>query len=715
MARRRGNPDRELQSAVSAQLRASLGWDSDELSTQRAEAWRYYEGDLGVQPAPPGRSKVMSRDVLETVEALMPSLVRVFLGTEKIFRFEAESPEDEDVAEQATDYIAWIMRRGDHFQQMFDWMKSPLIHKLSIIKAYWEEREVSTTDEYTGLMEEEMADLVNDDAIEVVEQRERFEEIQDPMSGMLLPFPVYDIKVKRTEMQGDVVLEAIPPEEFLVSRRARSLHDASFVAHRTKKSRSQLLDMGYTEEQIEELSPISDDDFSEETTERWDDVDFSAGGEDYGDDDARRYWLYECFIWHDYDDDGRAERRRVVVGNGPDKPVILENDESEDLPFASLTPVPLPHRLIGFSMEDLSREAQRWKTGLLRVMNDGLYHATMPRMVVAMDGFDLDYLGDLLNQAPGGIIRTKTMGAVQPLSTTWDGERAFGMLQYIDDLNVRRTGVMPMGPDLQPDTLQPETAAKVMEDGNRNRERVELITRVYAETGFRDLARIMLRLVVRHQDKPRMVKLRNKWVPMDPRGWNIDMDVKPNVGLGTGNRDQQLQRYMVISQKQEQILMTAGPQNPLVSMQNYYNTLSKMVEAADLSDPDLYFTDPSQAQQQPQGQPKPDPKMIEAQGKMQLEQQKAQAEMALKQQQAQADLQAKQAEMQMRMEMERETNAAKIQLMREEMTARLELERQKAAMQGQLKTQELAMEGQLEAVKMAAGSRAGQGNIPEVF
>lgn len=703
MARRRDNPDRELKAALSSQLRASLGWDSDELSSQRAEAWQYYEGDLSVQPAPSGRSKVMSRDVLETVEALMPSLVRVFLGTEKVFRFEAQNPEDEKVAEQATDYMAWIMKRGDHFQQMFDWMKSPLIHKYSVIKAYWEERETTATEEFSGLTEEEMADLVSDEAVEVIEQAERFEEIQDPMSGMVLNIPVYDLKIARLEMQGDVVLEAIPPEEFLVNRRARTLEDALFVAHRTKKSRTQLLDMGYTEEQVEELSPTSEADFSEEADERFDDVDFAAGDEDFGSEDSRRYWIYECFIWHDYDGDGRAERRRVVVGNGPDKPVILENDESEDLPFAGLTPVPLPHRLIGFSMEDLSREAQRWKTGLLRIMNDGLYHSTMPRLTVAMDGFDLDYLGDLLNQAPGGIIRTKTQGAVQPLPTSWDGQRAFGMLQYIDDLNVRRTGVMPMGPDLQPDTLQPETAAKVQEDGNRNRERVELITRVYAETGFRQLARIMLRLIVRHQDKPRMIKLRNEWIPMDPRGWNIEMDVKPNVGLGTGNRDQQMQRYMMVAQKQEQILMTAGPQNPLVSMQNYYNTLSKMVEAADLSDPDLYFTDPSQQQQGPQQPPKPDPKMAEAQAKMQLEQQKAQAEMALKQQQAQASIEQSRAEAEMKMA-----------LMREEMAARLEIERQKLAMMSQLKAQEQQAEAELEVMKMATGAADGQGNVPSV-
>lgn len=698
--------DERLRSAVASHLRSAIGYDNDELSSERAKAWQYYEGDLDVQPAPAGRSAVMSRDVLETVEGVMPSLVRVFLGTDQVIRFEAENPEDEDAAQQATDYIGWLMRRGDTFRQIHDWMKSALIYKFGAIKVYWEEREKVVSEEYTGLTEDEMVAVVEDEAVEVVEQEERVETF-DSETGPV-PVTLYDLKVERAETCGEIVVEAIPPEEFLTNRRAKSLHDAMFVAHRTRKSRAELLDMGYDAAKIDRLKP-ADDDMSEEAEERFDDLDYD-NNHDVEDEASKLFWIYECFLNFDHDDDGRAERRRVVIGNGADDPVVLENDETDHLPFAGISPVLLPHRLMGLSMDDLSRETQRWKTALVRIMMDGLYHSTLPRLLVDMSQFNTDYMGDLLNQAPGGIVRANGPGAVQPLTTTWEGQRAFPMLEYVDGLLVRRTGVMPTGPDLHPDTLQPETAAKVAEDGNKARERTELIARVFAETGFKDLARLMLRLVAKHQDKERIIKLRNKWVPMDPRGWNIDMDVTVNVGLGTGNRDQQMQRYMVIAQKQEQILQIAGPQNPLVGLKNLFNTYQKMVEAADLQDVDIYFTDPDQYQAPPQ-EPKPDPKMIEMQAKMQMEQQKAANEAQMTREKAEAELTLKREEMAAKIQLEREKAQMAQSAAMEKAQLEQQLAIQKLAVDQQMRERELQFEAQLEQMKMAAGSRDGQGDI----
>ena len=787
--------DSKLRAALSSQLRSAIGYDNDELSSERATAWRYYMGELSTLPSIEGRSKVMSRDVYETIETVMPSLTRVFLGTDQVFRFEPEGEEDEDAAKQATDYVAWLMRRKDNFRQIFDWMKSPLIYKNSVLHVWWEETETEVTEEYTGLSEEEFSEIVNDDSVTVEESEEYTETIhgmeaedppmlggpqeQAPMTpgmeaqgmpqgmpmqpGMMMqpgammpPMPeqvtLYDIKIRRVKTDGEIKMEALPPEEFLTNSRAKSIEDARMCARRTRVSKSVLLNRGYDETEVEKLS--ADDDLYEETEQRFDDLEYDDDN-DATDDAAQLCRIYEVYIQHDYDDDGKTEWRRIVMGNGPDAPVIFENDEHEGLlPFCDLTPIILPHRRIGLSMEDGAREVQRWKSTLLRMMMDGLYHSVFPRKVVDMSQIEPEFFNDVLNQAPDSIIRAKGPNAITPVATTWEGQRAFPMLEYVDGQLVRRTGVTPMGPDLNPNALQPETAEKVREDGNQGRERTELITRVYAETGFKQLARLMLHLITKHQDKERIIRLRGKWVPMDPRGWNADMDIKVSVGLGTGNRDQQMQRYMVIAQKQEQIIQTAGMNNPLVTLKNYYNTLEKMVEAADLPDVDIFFTDPDE-NEQPPAPPQQDPKAIEAQGKMQMEMQKFQAQQQADAQKMQAqqqmDAQKMQAEavmaeqrmqseaalagqkmqaeqrmkaeefqrtaamqaeqFQQQLEQTRMVEGMKLEAMERQAERAYELEVQKMMIDQQFRERELVTEAELEQLKMAAGSRDGQGNI----
>ena len=761
--------DSKLRAALSSQLRSAIGYDNDELSSERATAWRYYMGEQSTLPSIPGRSKVMSRDVYETVETVMPSLVRVFLGTDQVFRFEPEGEEDEDAAQQATDYVSWLMRRKGNFRQIFDWMKSPLIYKNSVLHVWWEESETEVTEEYTGLSVDEMTEIVNDESVTVEEIEEYPAEVEMPAEPQMPPQPMgpdaggmpqapmpgdvggvismqgptmlFDIKIRRVKTSGEIKMEALPPEEFLTNSRAKSLEDARMVARRTRVSKSDLLKRGYDETEVESLS--ADDDLYEETEERFDDLEYDDDN-DATDEAAQLCRIYEVYIQFDYDGDGETEWRRVVMGNGPDSPVIFENDKHEGLlPFCELTPIILPHRRIGLSMEDGSREVQRWKSTLLRMMMDGLYHSVFPRKIVDMNQIEPEFFNDVLNQAPDAIIRAKGPNAIVPLQTTWEGQRAFPMLEYVDGQLVRRTGVTPMGPDLNPNALQPETAEKVREDSNQGRERTELITRVYAETGFKQLARLMLHLVTKHQDKERIIRLRGNWVPMDPRSWNAGMDIKVSVGLGTGNRDQQMQRYMVIAQKQEQILQVAGMQNPLVTMRNYYNTLEKMVEAADLPDVDIFFTDPDKNPMPPQP-PGQDPKVVEAQGKMQMEMQKLQmqqqmdgqkmqaeaamaekklqadsalaaqrlqAEQQVKAQEAQRNAAMQEQQFQQQLEQQRAIEGMKLEAAERQAERAHQLDVQKMTIDQQFRERELVMEAELEQLKMAAGSRDGNANI----
>lgn len=694
----------ELKAIVGARLQDALGYDADELTDQRSDAWERYLGEAYGDEVE-GRSSVISRDVMETVEAVMPSLVRIFLGTDEVVRFDPTGPEDEAVAEQATEYVNYVIKKDNPgFAVLRDWMKSALLYKVGAVKIYWDEADETKTQVIEGLTEEGLALVVNDENVEVLEQ----DQYPGPM-GM-----AYSVKIAYTQTKGRVKIEALPPEEFLVDRNARSLDDAKFICHRSIKTRSDLLEMGFDEDLIDDLPSNESDDFLEEREERNNDLEY--GPEDdhtVQDESMRRHWIYECYLAIDYNQDGIAEWRKITVGSGA-KPVILDNEEMDEHPFAALCPVPAPHRFYGQSLYDLSKDIQRLKTTIWRMMLDGMYHSIFPRREVNIDR--IEDIDDVVSQAPDSLIfKTGDNPVLTKVENSWDGAQAFPMMEYVDRVLESRTGVTALGSGLDANVLQNQAATAVNEAAQAARARIELIAREFAETGFTTLFRKVLRLVVKYQDRERTVRLSNKWVPMDPRSWNADMDVTVSVGLGTGNRDQQLQRLNLVAQKQEQILLNMGPQNPLAPLDKYYNTLREMVRLNDLADPDRFFSNPAEAPPQP---PQPNPDMIKAQAeqqreqaKLHLEQQKMQQQAALEDRKAQqmAEIERMKAENELVLGREKAAMDAEIQRQASERQYALEVD--KMEREFAMRQQELAMEAELERMKMAAGSRDGQGNI----
>lgn len=694
----------ELRAIVGARLQDAMGYDADELTEQRSDAWDRYLGEAYGDEIE-GRSSVVSRDVMETVEAVMPSLVRVFLGTDEVVRFDPTGPEDEEIAEQATDYVNYIIKKDNPgFRVIRDWMKSALLYKVGALKIWWDEEDVTKKQTVEGLTEDGLAMLLDDPKVEVLEQ----EAIPGPM-GL-----VYTVKVSYTETKGRVKIDALPPEEFMIDRNARGQEDADFLCHRSVKTRTDLLNMGFDAKLIDSLPSHEDDEFLEELRERNDDLEYGQDVDDHVKDESmRRHWIYECYIKVDYDGDGKAEWRKITVGSGS-KPVILDNEEMDEDPFATICPIPAPHRFYGLSLYDLSKDIERLKTTIWRMMLDGMYHSLFPRKEVNIDR--IENQDDLVSQAPDSLIfKTGDNPVIMPVPSNWDGAQAFPMMEYVDRVLESRTGVTALGSGLDADVLQNQSATAVNEAAQAARARIELIAREFAETGFTTLFRKVLRLVTKYQDQERQIRLSNKWVPMDPRNWNADMDVTVSVGLGTGNRDQQLQRLNLVAQKQEQILLNMGPSNPLAPLDKYYNTLKEMVRLNDLSDPDRFFTNPAEA---PPQQPQPNPEML----KMQAEQQREQAKMQLEREKMQQQMVLEQAKAEQLVEIERAKAENALVLGREKAIADAEVARQKAEQEHALavdrmqrefamREREMSLEYQLEQIKMAAGSRDGQGNI----
>jgi hypothetical protein len=656
--------DIEFQSVVRNEIQQALGHYDTEYSQDRIDAMDYYLGEpFGNEQ--PDRSQVVSTEVSDTIEHIMPSLMRIFTQSDDYVRFVPTGPEDVAIAEQASDYCNWVINNDNRgFEIVHNWFKDALILKMGVVKFYWDEIIDVETEEYEGLNEDELTMLIADPEVEVVSRDERTigEDMTGP-EGIVIPAPIiYDVKIKRTKNNGSVRIENVPPEEFLIGNRAKSLEDANFVAHRSTMTVSDLISMGYDREEIEQYAGFTDLDISEERSSRFEDLESNAV-HDSNDPAMRNVLVTECYIRADYDGDGVAEFRRVLtIGEGYH---ILENEEFDHIPFAILSPILMPHRAIGRSVAELVMDVQLIKSTLMRQLLDNIYNTNNARVVAVEGQVNLD---DLLTNRPGGIVRTRTAGAVQPLQVPEVSSSVFPALNYMDSLKEQRTGISRQSMGLDADALQSTTATAVAAMQAASQGKIEMIARVFAETGVRHLFRGILQLVTKYQNKEKIIRLRNQFVPMNPREWNSAYDVQINVGLGTAQRDQQIAFLSQIAQKQEQIIAQFGPQNPMVSMSQYRNTLAKIAELSGFKDATQFFAPAEQidaviaqqAQAAAQAGPQQDPALA-------AEMQKMQAELQMEQQ---------------KMEME-------FQLKREKMAAELELRRQELEFEMQLRTEKL--------------------------
>lgn len=656
--------DIEFQSVVRNEIEQALGHYDTEYSQDRIDAMDYYLGEpFGNEQ--PDRSQVVSTEVSDTIEHIMPSLMRIFTQSDDYVRFVPHGPEDVAIAEQASDYCNWVINNDNRgFEIMHNWFKDALILKSGVVKFYWDEIIEVETEEYEGLNEDELTILLADPEVDVVSRDERTigEDMEGP-EGIVIPAPViYDVKIKRTKNNGNVRIENVPPEEFLIGNRAKSLEDANFVAHRSTMTVSDLVSMGYDKDEIEQYAGYTDLDISEERTSRFEDLETSAA-HDSNDPTMRNVLVTECYIRSDYDGDGVAEFRRVLtIGDGYH---ILENEEFDHIPFAILSPILMPHRAIGRSVAELIMDVQLIKSTLMRQLLDNIYNTNNARVVAVEGQVNLD---DLLTNRPGGIVRTRTAGAVQPLQVPEVSSSVFPALNYMDSIKEQRTGISRQSMGLDADALQSTTATAVAAMQAASQGKIEMIARVFAETGVRALFRGILHLVTKYQNKEKIIRLRNQFVPMNPREWESAYDVQINVGLGTAQRDQQIAFLSQIAQKQEQIIAQFGPQNPMVSMSQYRNTLAKIAELSGFKDATQFFAPSEQIEavlaQQAQAAAQAGPQQNPA---VAAEMQKMQAELQMEQQ---------------KMEME-------FQLKREKMAAELELRRQELEFEMQLRTEKL--------------------------
>jgi len=605
--------EEELQNIITAEIDDAQDYIDDVISPERALAGQYYKGEpFGNEEE--GRSQAMSMDVRDTVQAMMPSIMKVFFAANNVVEFAPNGPEDIDSAQQATDYVNYCLTRDNNlFNECYSTFKDALIRKNGIMKVWWDTEKDVTTHYFTGLDEATFSVLQADVNIEVkdveISYGETITETPMGMMGQTQP-ATYDCTVVRTVEKGRLCVQSVPPEEFLIDRRARSIETAEFVAHRRYVTVSDLVKMGYDFDEVQDLGYETLDDFegNEEAFDRNPQAFVQITGRT--DTTSRKVLYIEGYVYVDMDGDGIAELCRVCVAGTANK--ILHYEPCDFIPFVDFCPDPEPHTFFGMSIADVTMDIQLIKSNILRNTLDSLAQSIHPRTGVVEGQVNLE---DVMNTEVGGIIRMRAPGMVQPFTMPFVGQQAFPMLQYMDELRENRTGISKAAAGLDANALQSSTRAAVAATISAAAQHIELICRIFAETGMKGLFKKSLQLITKNQDAPRMVRLRNSFVPIDPRVWDANMDVVVNVALGTGSNEEKMAFLGQVAAKQEMLMQMGAP---LVDMQGYYNTLAQMMALAGYKDPTVFFKDPAMMPPPPPPAP-PQPTPEEMLSQVQME------------------------------------------------------------------------------------------------
>lgn len=645
----------EIESIVQAAIGSAVDFVESEISQDRIKAQRYYDGkvDIGHES---GRSKVVATKVRDTVRAVKPSLMRIFLSTAKPVEFTPKGPEDVAAAEQATSFMHHEFERLNGYRVLNDVFHDALVKKQGIAKAYWMTYPTAEIFTFSDLSDDEYTYLLDADDVTVIEHSVEYSMDID-QSGMEVEAPAHSVKISRQKEKGEMCIESVPPEEFFINRDARTLQDAYIVAHRTEMRAGDLIAMGFEPEDILKLGSL--DSGSEMTeAEVFERRGYSSdqSDQDVNDPSMRNVTVTECYMRIDVEGTGVPVLHKILCGGTAYE--MLDYEPCDEIPFSKFEIEVEPHSFYGKSLAEIVIDDQDAATSILRGILDNVAMTNNPRLAIVEGQVNID---DVMNNEIGAIVRMRQPGAVQDLTVPFVAGQTLGALQYLDSLVETKTGVTRASMGLDPDAMQSTTKAAVTATVQAAAGQVEVMVRNLAD-GVKDLFGIMLRLYSKNVDEEQMMRLNGAFIPVDPRVWDASMDVSINVGLGTGREEEKAMGLNQALQMQTMVYQTYGPQNGLVSMTNIRNTLADLLAATGIRNADRYFAPITpeieaqmlQAQQQAQAQqgPAADPnaaflqaEQIKAQvrmqsdmAKLQLDAQKAAAEDDLKRDQMAQDL-----------------------------------------------------------------------------
>lgn len=618
--------DAKLNSILDSAIRNAIGYSSSgEISTDRQKALEMYLG-MPDGTEEEGRSKLQDSTVHDTIESLLPPLLAPFISTDSLCEFLPKEQGDTDEADVQTKYVNHIIKNdNDSVSLLYTFAKDGLLQKNGFIFVDWCQTEKTrrTSVRLAGFMallrltqnpSYEVIQVAAFDgngaevAPDIVEQLLANANLTDEQLTSLEGLQ-FDVDFRVTEKQGRVVIRNVPPEYALISSDATSIEQARVVGWQEQVTLSKLREEGYDEDKIQEASratATADDNHNGERNTRT----LAQGGtinganqDNESEEASKLVWRTVVWMRVDVDGDGKAELRKIIrAGQGTSGGAILYNEEADFKPIVTWTPVPMPHQLFGLSSADQAMKTQEAKTALIRQAMNGVYDTVAPRYTFVEELAGVEAWQDLMMKIPGAPVRVLSHDGIRRLNDAPDLGNTYQMLELFDRISERRTPVTRSMAATDPDALNNVSATAARLQQNASNQRLELIMRLFAEAVGK-MCKMVLQIAIKHQDRPRMLRLIPNMPPIeiDPRFWDADMDVSVKVGLGTGTKEQQMQSLMLINNMQMQDLQMGLP---TVDIDKLYNTRAQIVSYAGLPSADLFFNDPTKAQEE-QGEPQP--------------------------------------------------------------------------------------------------------------
>ena len=656
--------EEEIKNLLQDNIDDAFSFVESDVNADRKKAMEYYlRQPYGNEVS--GKSSVVTGEVAESIDGALPQLMKVFTQNTDVVEFTPQNDGDATVAENVTQYINHIFNKDNAGAIiMHNWFFDALTQKTGIVKAYWNDEKDVNEETYKGLSQDELTELTQEPSVEIIEQEmieipldtvdnkaQMTNEVGSLHQDIPEPIYVYNVKLRTTLNNSRVKIENVPPADFMIDRHADNISDARFVAQRKMLTRSELVAMGYDQSIVDDLSTDGDiqlDNFNPITG-------FNNTEANNTDKTQDLIATYECYL-DIGEEDGLAKKHRICYASN----TILSDEEIDYVPFYSLCPFPVPHAFYGQSMADRTMELQFIKSTITRQMLDNLYLTNNSRVGAVEGQVNLD---DVLNSTAGGVIRMKNPNALVPLTVQSSANQSFPFLEYLDNIQAKRTGVSDMMNGLDPNVLQNVSATAVAAMTTQSQGKLELMARVFADTGVKNLMQGLLHLVCKYQDEPRALAINGRPMNIDPREWTNLYNVNINVGLGNGRPDEKIAMLNMVMNKQEMILQQYGMSNPLVNLKQYRDTLAKFINASGYRDDSQFMNEISeeelvQLQQQDAQADKTPPEVQAAQAIAKAETEKAQ----MKQSTDMAAQQLKMQEMHLKTEMEQQ----KLQLERQQ-------------------------------------------------
>ena len=679
----------EIVAFIGRKVEQSLNNDDGDLSQVRKDSFDFYNGeDFGNERD--GYSSIVTREALEAVEWALPSMLKPFVSGTKAVVFNPVGMEDEEQAAQDTEVVNHLLlKENDGYYLFYCWIKDILMYPNGYVKAWIDESEKVTTESYKGLNENELTMLSSDPDLEIVEAESYPETVTQQVPnemGIITEVPVqielYDVKCKRTENQRKLVVNNVAPDQLLIDNDLAhiSLDDADFIAHRVRRNFTWLVNNGYDPDELEKVGLDGHHEWNDERVNRMFYEDENPDTESDDDDSMREYWVHECYVKLDTDGDGLAENRKIVMIG--DK--IFENEEYADQPFIACSAILMSHKHAGMSLVDIEKAYQQVKSALTRNLLDNVYRINTRRKYVGENALvDGGMTMDALLNAASEIIPTRDPASIieetiQPII----GE----ILPAIQEIDKQRRTATGIAPDLSldPNVLQQSTEGAYQTALNTASERLETMTRNFAEIGVKPLFRKCHRLIREYMDKPLTIKIRGQWADVDPSDWIHRENMDVNVGLGRDGQGQKINNLMTVLGMQRET-MPLG----LSDRQTIFNTSEKIVEAMGEDNPETFFLDPKKT---PPPQPQPDPTQMTLEATMQIEGNKVQSNERIKMAELQAKGQSEAASNQLNTEKtladvsikERELNLKEQELVLKEMELNAKNETESAKLANEL-------------------------------